>query len=244
MPKKHHLRHDNKKCPHTSGSSAHTHQNTNSHLLCGLGWGGVGGVGIITNLGALPGHDDPLHWPDVQLHQIFLWAGWGGARRGGAGRGGVGWGGVGWVGLGWVGWDGGGMGVGVGRGVGLHCPDLPCYKGGVVIITNLGALPGHEDPSTRSRSPNSLQDPCFTSQATQKLASQANASPLRLWKQVWDEQLGYAPRVAKKTATEPCQNMTFNVGQRLKHWRRHRVRPQSGSSFGSYVCENKLETSS
>ena len=44
-------------------------------------------MGTITNLGALPGHEDTSHWPDVKLYQIFLW---------------VGWGGVGWVGVGTI----------------------------------------------------------------------------------------------------------------------------------------------
>ena len=66
--------------PHTSGSSAHTDQDH-----------------PVTNLGALPGHEDTSHWPDVQLYQIFLWVGWGGVGWGGVGWGGVGWGGVGTI---------------------------------------------------------------------------------------------------------------------------------------------------
>ena len=48
--------------------------------LVGLGWGWVG---AITNPGALPGHEDTSHWPDVKLYQIFLWVGWGGVGWGG-----------------------------------------------------------------------------------------------------------------------------------------------------------------
>ena len=59
--------------------------------ISSFGWVGLGRgwVGTITNLGALPGHEDTSHWPDVKLYQIFLWVGWGG----------VGWGGVGWGGV-------------------------------------------------------------------------------------------------------------------------------------------------
>ena len=130
-------------------------------------------MGTITNLGALPGHEDTSHWPDVQLYQIFLWVGWGG----------VGWGGVGTITnlaalhgpedyagrlliciniFLWVGWGG------VGRGQQQALPphrDLTTTLGGfsfvqissfgwvglgwgwVDTITNLGALPGHEDTS-------------------------------------------------------------------------------------------------
>ena len=93
----------------TSKCSNHDHLRTHVKSptqSCSVGW-----VGDKKNLGALPGHEDPSHWPDVELYQIFLWDLMGGLD------------GVGWAGVGW-------------GGAALHWPDL--HRHGHLIVGGVG----------------------------------------------------------------------------------------------------------